>query len=205
MKKKKLEIMLQSLSGFTRPKAHLEQYTTPANIAADILFLAYNLGDLEGKSVADLGSGPGVFSIGACILGASEVHAVEIDGDAIMDLRENMRRTGCESIRVFNGPVERFSGKVDTVFQNVPFGAQRRHADVPFMEKAMEIGRVIYALHNASTREFVIGRYEEMGGRITHAGEYEFQIPKIYEFHRKERVWRKFLFLRVENQGDKLK
>lgn len=131
MKKKNLEIMLQSLQGFTKPKAHFEQYLTPANVAADILFLAYNIGDVEGRVVADLGSGPGIFTIGSCILGASEVHAVEIDDDAIADLRRNLEEFNCKTVKIFRGSVERFSERVNTVFQNVPFGSQKKHADLP--------------------------------------------------------------------------
>ena len=48
MKKKDLEIRLQSLKLFSEPKAHLEQYPTPSVIASDILFSAYAAGDIEG-------------------------------------------------------------------------------------------------------------------------------------------------------------
>ncbi len=205
MKKKHLEIKLQSLQGFTNPKAYLEQYVTPAKIAAEILFLAHTLGDVEGRIVGDLGSGPGIFSVGACLMGAEKVHSVEVDDDALRDLIANVKRFNCTSIEMHRIDVSEFNFKVDTVFQNVPFGAQRKHADLAFIDKALEISTVTYALHNWETREFVMNRYTDKGGEITHVAEFEFTIPRIYNFHRKERVKRKFLFLRVENKRDNLK
>ncbi len=205
MKKKELEILLQSLHSFENPKAQWEQYITPANIAATILFMAYTLGDVESKGVAELGSGPGIFSIGSCLLGASEIHAVELDKDAILVLNRNISETNCSSITVHHNDVSKFSIAVHTVFQNVPFGSQKRHADLPFIKKAMELGSVVYALHNGATREFVIRNYERLGGKITHIRNFEFYIPKIYNFHRKERVKRSFLFLRVDTRRDNLK
>jgi len=205
MKKKELEILLQSLGGFEKPKAELEQYGTPANIAASILFMAYELGDVESKSVAELGSGSGIFSIGSCLLGASEIHAVELDKDAILVLNKNIQDTNCSEITVHHEAVSNFSIAVHTVFQNVPFGAQKRHADLPFIKKAMELGNVVYALHNGATRDFVMRNYERLGGKITHISNFEFYIPRIYNFHRRERVKRSFLFLRVATFRDNLK
>ncbi|MBO4763982.1 MAG: class I SAM-dependent methyltransferase, partial [Candidatus Methanomethylophilaceae archaeon] len=60
MKKKDLEISLQSLETFRNPKVRLEQYPTPSVIASDILFSAYAAGDIAGKRVADLGCGTGL-------------------------------------------------------------------------------------------------------------------------------------------------
>ena len=60
MKLKNLEMMLQRLAGFTRPRASLEQYQTPAPLAARLLYHALMKGDIEGKQVCDLGCGTGV-------------------------------------------------------------------------------------------------------------------------------------------------
>ena len=199
MKKKELEIMLQSLSGFEKPKAGLEQYATPSNVAADILFLAYQLKDIEDKLIADLGAGTGIFSIGACILGAKRVKAVEIDGDAVNVMRKNLEKFQCRDVEIYEMNVNDFSCEVDTVLQNPPFGSQRKHADLPFLEKAMHIGKVIYTLHNAVTHEFLERKIENLGGVITNQINYEFFIPRIYKFHRKEKVKREFVLLRIES------
>ena len=63
MKLKQLELTLQRLAGFTRPRATLEQYQTPAPLAARLLYHALMKGDIEGKSVLDLGCGRALSSI----------------------------------------------------------------------------------------------------------------------------------------------
>jgi putative methylase len=205
MKRKTLEISLQRLGRFERPKAGLEQYMTPANIAADILMFAHSMGDVEGRTVAELGAGTGIFSVGACLLGAGKVYAVELDSDAISVLERNLKQVGCSSVEILNMDVSRFDNSVDTIFQNVPFGAQKRHADIPFLITAIKTGRVIYTLHNAETEEFLRQKIAELGGKITHTSRMDFYIPRIYEFHRKDKVLRSFVFFRIESGGVNLK
>ncbi len=73
MKLKNLEMALQRLSGYSCPRAALEQYQTPAPLAARLLFHALMKGDIKGKKICDLGSGTGVLAIGASLLGADRV------------------------------------------------------------------------------------------------------------------------------------
>jgi len=79
MKRNELERLLQKVPPHSRPKAALEQYSTPASVAADLLWTAYANGDVAGRSVLDLGCGSGILSIGAWALGASDVTGVDID------------------------------------------------------------------------------------------------------------------------------
>lgn len=84
MKLKKLEEYLQGLDDFEKPKVQLEQYKTPAHIASHILYtIEASFQDIEGKIVGDLGSGCGMLSIGAFMLGAAHVIGFEIDEEAI--------------------------------------------------------------------------------------------------------------------------
>ena len=84
MKKRKLEILLEQVPAHPNPKIGLEQYTVPTKIAAEILFIADKIfNDISCKRVADLGCGTGRLSIGAALLGACKVIAVDIDGEAI--------------------------------------------------------------------------------------------------------------------------
>ena len=83
MKKKELEIVLQKLPPNPAPIIKLEQYPTPANIAADIIFHAYIEDDIADRTVLDLGCGTGIFAIGAKLLSASEVLGMDIDGTSL--------------------------------------------------------------------------------------------------------------------------
>ncbi len=196
MKKRNLEIMLENVERYREPSASFEQYYTPSTIAADLLFFAHSMGDVNGKIIADLGAGTGIFTIGVCLLGAQKIYAVEIDSKAVEIMRENLRKYNC-SAEIVNTDVRKFEGKVDTVLQNPPFGSQRRHADLPFLEKALNIANVVYTFHNANTSEFVERKIEELGGEITHKKFYNFPIPRTYKFHTKDRVERKVVLYRV--------
>src|SRR5512139_383209 len=96
MKLKHLEMALQRLSGFSHPTAALEQYQTPAPLAARLLFHALMKGDIEGKNVCDLGSGTGVLSIGAALLGAVQVTGVDIDKKAVEVAKANALLLGVD-------------------------------------------------------------------------------------------------------------
>lgn len=71
MKLKKLESYLNDIEGFESPKILFEQYETPAHIAACMLYtINSSFADIENKSLADLGCGCGMLSIGSALLGA---------------------------------------------------------------------------------------------------------------------------------------
>ncbi|AEH24930.1 METTL5 family protein [Pyrococcus yayanosii] len=188
MRKKELAIILSKLKGFRSPKPWLEQYRTPGNVAAELLWLAFTLGDLEGKVIADLGAGTGVLTVGACLLGAKRVHAVEVDGDALTVLRENVSSMGFEGcVQVFKGDVSAFAVRVDTVVMNPPFGAQRKGADRPFLLKAFEVADVVYLIHLAKpeVRRFIEAFVRDNGFLITHRLTTWLEIPAQFFFHRK--------------------
>jgi predicted RNA methylase len=61
MRLKDLEIELQQVDVFSKPKSFFEQYPTSAHLASRMIYTAattYN--DIEGKWIADLGMGCGV-------------------------------------------------------------------------------------------------------------------------------------------------
>lgn len=91
MKQRQLEILLQHVPLPTSPIPNLEQYMTPAPIAADILFTAYHWGDIEGKTVVDLGCGTGTFAVGAAYMGAQEVYGIDVDKTIISIARQHAR------------------------------------------------------------------------------------------------------------------
>jgi putative methylase len=188
MKKKTLEMKLQALIPYSG-KAELEQYNTPADIAADMLCIAHSFGDLQGRKVVDLGCGNGIFAIGAVLLGADRAVGVEVDSDAVAVAEENTKNLGTDVVLV-NSDIKDFSERCDTVLQNPPFGAQRanKHADAAFIGKAFEIARVAYSLHLSKTEDFVLKSFELCGGAVTMTKRYKFPIVHTYPFHRKERL-----------------
>lgn len=185
MKKRELEIRLERVLPHPDPKAGLEQYATPAPIAADLLYFAHGKGDIAGRKVLDAGCGTGILGIGAALLGAAEVIGVDTDQEALAVAMENAWRAGVE-LSLLTMEVGEFPERVDTVVQNPPFGAQRRHADRPFLETAMRLGQVVYTIHNAETEPWVRAKVGELGGTVTDVLRYAFPIPHTFAFHRDE-------------------
>ncbi|MFQ6106334.1 MAG: METTL5 family protein [Thermoplasmata archaeon] len=187
MNRKQLEIQLQRVHPYVKPSARFEQYSTPADIASDMLWTAFMEGNIQDRIVADLGCGTGVLGIGASLLGAKEVIGVDLDARAIeiaiqnaIELKVNVR---FEVMKVWD-----FQESVDTVVQNPPFGAQKKHADMPFLMTGMNVAEVVYSLHLSETEEFVRKRVEALGNSVEMLKHYIFVIPHTYEFHRKEKV-----------------
>ncbi|MEJ2782419.1 METTL5 family protein [Methanobrevibacter smithii] len=186
-KKKHLEMAIQKVPKHPNPKVDLEQYSTPATIAADLLWNAYSLEDIADKKVMDLGCGTGIFAIASKLLGAASAIGVDIDKDSI-DLASSYCRDVnfiCSDICDLENDFD-----VDTIFQNPPFGSQKnakKGADLKFISKAIELSpKVLYSFHMASTEEFLISYFEKNDLEITHIFRYNFPIPKIYEFHTRE-------------------
>ncbi|NJE61509.1 METTL5 family protein [Thermococcus sp. 21S7] len=189
MRKRHLAMTLSRLEGFQNPKPELEQYRTPGDVAAELLWLAHSQGDIAGRVVADLGAGTGVLTVGACLLGAERVYAVEVDGDAVGVLRGNVERLGLsDCVEVVHTDVSDFSERVDTVLMNPPFGSQKPHADRPFLTKAFEVGDVAYSIHLAKpeVRRFIEAFVRDFNFSITHRITLPFEIPAQFFFHRKK-------------------
>lgn len=186
-KKKHLEMAIQKVPKHPNPKVDLEQYSTPATIAADLLWNAYSLGDIADKKVMDLGCGTGIFAIASKLLGAASAIGVDIDKDSI-----DLASSYCGDVNFICSDICDLENDfdVDTIFQNPPFGSQKnakKGADLKFISKAIELSpKVLYSFHMASTEEFLISYFEKNDLEITHIFRYNFPIPKIYEFHTSE-------------------
>jgi putative methylase len=197
IRRKRLEIALQKLRPLEERSARLEQYQTPAAIAADVLWEAFAAGDIHGRAVVDLGCGNGVFCIGAKLMGAELAMGVDVDPGAVTVARSNAEMLGLD-LEISQGDVSSISGSFDTVLMNPPFGAQTRHADRAFIEKAVALAPVSYSLHNDGSQEFIGSMVGTLGGRSEAMKRYKFEIPYAFEFHRKANETISVVLLKLE-------
>lgn len=91
MKLKHLESALSSLDyQFLEPKIDLEQYPTSPHLASAVILTALERGDLgEQTEICDLGCGTGMLCIASGLVGCSHVIAVDCDGGALDQARQN--------------------------------------------------------------------------------------------------------------------
>jgi len=186
MKKKDLEIALEKVPPFNDPDPSLEQYPTPATVAADILFRAYGNGDIKDLKIMDLGCGTGIFSLGAWFLGAGNVIGYDVSQSAIT-LAEKYARSIDANIEFRVSDIKDVKEGADTVFMNPPFGCQNKKADRDFLDKAMEYSDCVYSIHMADTLDFLEKYVEKKGRRIVSNKTYKYNIPHTFSFHSKEK------------------
>ena len=192
MRLRDLEIELQSLEPMDEHDVTLEQYPTPASIAATILYSAQmEHADIADKTVCDLGCGNGIFTVGAALLGAQRVIGVDVQSKALKVCQRNLkaRLEIQDTITWVLGDVSSLElrANVDTVVTNPPFGTKKRGADLKFLEKAVSIATVVYSIHLAGdkNREFLRSAIERLGASITRIETFEFPIGRLYDFHKK--------------------
>lgn len=186
--KGKLAIVLSMLKVFESPKAKSEQYPTPSQIAATLLWDMYMNGDIEGKIIADLGCGTGILGLGASLLGAKKVFLVDFDQDALDIAKENEKFLEDEFEVELNvvfehkGIIE-FNEQVDIVIQNPPFGVQKEHADKEFLQKAFSITDKVYSMHKAESEKFLSVFAKDNGFKITNNWFFDWPLKATMEYH----------------------
>ena len=168
---------------FDEPIPELEQYSTPPDIAFEIIKKVNSSGNLSGK-VADLGSGTGRLAIAAALLGA-DVTGYEIDSEA-MSISEKYSSQNNLDIKWINAAVEGIDTEFDTVIMNPPFGSQRPGADKIFLEKAMEIATNVWTIHLSETRKFIEKIIEKNNFHVIELYEFEYPLKNSMPFHSKE-------------------
>ncbi len=203
MKQKALAVFLSKLENFQQPLIKDEQYQTDSEIAADILWHAFLQGDIQGKIIADFGCGNGVFGIGALYLGAKQVYFVDTDKKMIALAKKNYVDNALAHGVFLTQDVTLFNAPVDVVFQNPPFGVQKKGADRIFLEKAFQVSKKIYSLHKIVTRDFIDQFITQHGWRGSLIKVYDFPLKKILPHHKKKvyytqvGLWRMELFQKV--------
>lgn len=189
---------LSRLERFSNPKLELEQYPTPGELAAELIWTATLNGDIEGKRVIDLGAGTGVLGIGALLAGASHVTFIEIDADAVAILGRNVEGFDTDRYTVVTTNVSEAAGTYDTCIMNPPFGAQAKHADRSFLMHATRIARTTYSIHNANSRTFLAKLAADEGWRLQVLAERRLPLKSAYAHHKKPVRDQSVILIRVE-------
>ena len=180
--KKSLELFLSQLDKPSKYNIDLEQYPTDADTAATILLEAYMDGNILDKTVIDLGTGNGIFAIGSGYLGATMCTGIDVDREMVKLAVNNCSKTSCSCSFIQTGVAE-VTGKYDTVIMNPPFGSVMKHDDLPFLEKAVEIGTNIYSIHNIVSYEF-INKFYSRYINIIRKTRIFIRVPMIYSHHK---------------------
>ncbi len=181
--KKNLAIFLENLDLFSKPKLKLEQYPTPPSLAAEIAVTA-SIIDSDIDTFFDLGCGTGMLTVAMGKVGFETV-GVDIDRESLKIAIKNVRKAEIyadfihQDVRFLR--VKRRVG----VVMNPPFGIKRRHADRVFLEKAFEIGNVVYSIHSAGSENFVNRMANLNDFRVSHVWKYRIPLKKTYPFHQK--------------------
>jgi len=181
-----LAVVLSGLKGFERPKVRVEQYQMDGEIGAFVLWQAYMKGDIAKVSV-DLGCGTGILGIGALLLGGNEVYLVDNDKSALAIAKENYVKVKSEykigKAHFLGKDIVEFDNNIDLVLQNPPFGVKVRHADKIFLEKAMEIGKVVYSFHKSDSKNFITKFVDEKNFKVTDVWDFKFPLKASFSFH----------------------
>jgi putative methylase len=190
--KRSLAAKLGVVAGFDSPRVALEQYHTPPGLAAHVVHLADLHGDVDGRTVVDLGAGTGMLALGAALRGPARVIALELDRAALETARANERRVAASApIHWVHADATRSPvapAEPVTLVMNPPFGAQNsnRHADRRFLETASDLAAVSYSVHNADSESFIDAFVADRGGTVTHAFAAAFTVDAQFTHHTDE-------------------
>ena len=193
--KSQLAITLSKLKIFSSPSLKDEQYPTDGEIAADLLWNAHMIGDIENKIIADLGCGTGILGIGALLLGAKFVYFIDKDFEALKILNLNLEelkiseKISEKSYKIISSDIEQLSFKemkikAEIVLQNPPFGTKIKHNDKLFLEKAFAISPIIYSFHKSNTKIFISAISKDYHFEITHEFTYQFPLKQTMKIHK---------------------
>ncbi|KAK7074028.1 Methyltransferase-like protein 5 [Halocaridina rubra] len=199
MKLKELEGYLQGVESFDKPKISLEQYETPSHIASRMVHtIQSSFGDLEGKTVADLGCGCGMLTVGAALLGAGVCFGFDIDADALSICQGNVEEIlESPSVELLQADVKtlgssacRFYKFFDTVILNPPFGTKNNQGtDIEFLKVALSLARTaVYSLHKTVTRAHITKKAEDWGVKMQVMAQLRYNLDSSYKFHKKKSV-----------------
>ena len=186
MKKTALRQQLSKLKDFNNPKASLEQYSTPPELAADMVHSAFMKGDLgEGSKVVDPGTGTGILAIGAALTGSTVV-AVEKDPEALETARENAKDAGVwKRIDFREMDVSGLKESFDTCVMNPPFSVHSEEGE-KFFSKAFDISDAVYSIVYEGRTSEVDRILKNSEHRLEESQKYTVSLPPTQVFHTEE-------------------
>ena len=173
------------------PKRHLEQYRTPANLAAHMV---YYMSNVKCGIVVDLGCGTGMLTYAASLLLSLYAVGVDIDSEQLV---EGMKSKLYSELIVdfVQADVNYMPLRISQgycVVQNPPFGVWKRGADIEFLRAALTLRPLkIVSLHKYSDKSLrlISDLLRSNGYSVEGVVEDEIIIPAMYETHRR-RVYR---------------
>jgi putative methylase len=198
---------------FQDPNPELEQYATSPAVAASLVHVADQRGDLTagadhdagaadqrggrddgGTTVLDLGTGTGMLALAAALRGPRRVVGVDVDPAPLRTARENATKVGAPADVAWvvgdatDLPLS-IPGRV-VVLSNPPFGAQdgNEHADRAFLDQIREVADVSYSVHNAGSEEFVRAYAADHDAAVTDAFAVELDVDNQFDFHDQDRA-----------------
>ncbi len=190
--KRQLEVQLGKLKTLQTPSLRLEQYPVSPEVASELLYLSgFEHDDLKGR-VIDLGTGTGRLAIGAALMGSSEVTGVDVDERALAIARDNAETVSAK-VEWLLSDINDLHGRFHAVVMNPPYGTRTRHADAKFLEKAFQLAQVVYSIHKASTRDFLLRFVKNNGWAVEEARNMSMKIPHLFGFH-----WKKWQSVDVD-------
>lgn len=189
MSLKHLARFLMKLKDFDNPIIELEQYTTPGDVAAELLWSANMKGLVKNKEILDLGAGTGILGIGALLLGAKKVIFLETDTSAIKILKENLtfveNHYEIGAYEISQRDVSSAKNFFDLVIMNPPFGTKTKRADFVFLTKAFSLSNNILTIHKSSTKQFILKTISENKFLIEDIFDFKYPLKKTFEHHNK--------------------
>lgn len=193
MRSVRLRHLAMTLSGLTaHPQNNdaLEQYATEGDLAARWLLAMHQFGDVEGRTVVDVGAGNGIFGLGAMLLGASSAWLIESDAEVCTVAAGNARSLGIE-VAVVHQHVTSIhhlpSIEGCTIISNPPWGVRTTAADRPVLEALLgSSASVLHIMHHADAPH-VEAMARDEGWLSEEVLRAPFRLPPIYEHHQRGR------------------
>lgn len=204
--KKTLELLLEHIPRYNKPKKELEQYETPASIVSHILWIAYMKNDVKNKKILEPGCGVARFSIGSLILGADNVICIDIDYSILEYSKNIINKIYSEYthriIFLHGNFINLYIRGVDTIIMNPPFGVVKKNKgiDIMFLRKALSLANNIYTIHKFSQglEKIVYQLVEIYGFKITYREILDFPIPMMFITHKRKIYRVKTVFYIIE-------